>query len=56
MHLDRLAVRVVRRYLAEVGPGRRVAIEYQRRRHGLERVEHENEEGGPNDRERLDDE
>ncbi len=30
-----IAVRVVRRYVAEVGAGRRVAIEYQRRSEGL---------------------
>jgi hypothetical protein len=42
--LDPLVVRVVRRHLAQLGSDGRKAIEYQRRTHGLERVEHREED------------
>jgi hypothetical protein len=41
--LDQLVVRVVRRYVAAIERRQRIAVEYQRRSWGLERVEHEDE-------------
>jgi hypothetical protein len=49
-HLDPLVFGVARRYLAKIEGGRRVAIEYARRRHGLERVEHGHEDDKDGDR------
>ena len=43
--LDPIALRVAGRYMAELEIARRLAVEYQRRRHGLERVEHEDDQG-----------
>jgi hypothetical protein len=54
--LDPIAHRVARRHMAKLEIARRVAIEYQRRRHGLEPVGGEDEDDGQGeDREDEDD-
>jgi hypothetical protein len=44
-NFDPIAFCVACRYLAELETARRIAVEYQRRRHGLERVGEDDDQG-----------